>query len=506
MDKSHGMAASSRPINAPQSRSFAGMFGRMFRELPAWEPDGATETGKLASILKIAAEMEEKIDTPKGDIDAIDGVPRIPAAYTFFGQFVDHDITFDPRSSLQKANDPDNLEDFRTPAFDLDNIYGRGPDDQPYLYRREKHRKSLVLGEAKSANDDKIKPVKDADLPRSADGTAIIGDMRNDENLLVSQLQLVFLKFHNKIVADLAAKGMPDDRIFAEAQRLARWHYQWVVIHDWLDRLCGSQIIHEILDIEGEGRFGRPKLMFYHFKEYPFMPVEFSVAAYRLGHSMMRNRYRIKDNRELPLFDLGKDDDSGEDLRGFQHIEPKNTVEWCHLLAFAGKDKAKVQASRKIDKFLCSPVIHMPDRVANPDDVAEPPVPPPEPIDDSRRSLAFRNLLRAYRLGLPSGQSVARRIGVKTNDILPGNTPLWRYMLDEASKFGKGNQLGPVGCRITAEVFIGLLAADPTSFYGTNSTWTPATDPVLTIKPQDPKDPRAFQLRDIIAYAAPESI
>lgn len=74
----------------------------------------------------------------------------INAGYTYLGQFIDHDLTFDPASSLQKQDDPDALVDFRTPRFDLDNIYGRGPDDQPYLY--EEDGRLLQLGRPLTGN------------------------------------------------------------------------------------------------------------------------------------------------------------------------------------------------------------------------------------------------------------------------------------------------------------------------------------------------------------------
>ena len=225
MAESHGTTGVRTTIHAPASRSYQGPFGRMFRNLPAWDPPGADDAAKIASIQQLAVEMVEQTPgAPAGDN------PAIPAGYTYFGQFVDHDVTFDPRSSLQKAMDPENLENFRTPAFDLDCVYGRGPADQPYLYDRPG--KSFLIGNNGQGDDD---------LVRNQSGIAIIGDKRNDENIIVSQLQLIFLKFHNAVLAQHA------DSDFEEAQRLVRWHYQWVVIHDWLKRLCGAALVDDIL-------------------------------------------------------------------------------------------------------------------------------------------------------------------------------------------------------------------------------------------------------------------
>lgn len=469
----------------------------MFRELPAWEPDGSTEGQKIQTIEALANTMV----LTKPDVDA----KNFPAGYTFFGQFVDHDITFDPRSSLQKSNDPDNLEDFRSPAFDLDNIYGRGPDDQPYMYAKldplpnnlpDEDRSVLVLGEAKSS-DPAVKPIAGGDLHRLND-TAVIGDMRNDENLIVSQMQLAFLKFHNKINEALKPRfpGKTDGGArFAEAQRIARWHYQWVVIHDWLTRLCGEELVTEIL--AGSGCPGTPKLWFYHFSEFPFLPVEFSVAAYRLPHSTMRESYTLNNGKKnVPLFQP-QNVSTPDDLRGFQPVPTTKIIEWCHFLEFKGKPAP--QMMRKIDRFLTQPVIELPNQIAPPVPTPGTNVPMP-PADYAPnyigRSLAFRNLLRGYRLGLPSGQSVARRIGAK--DILPGDTPLWYYMLEEADKQQGGNRLGEVGARITAETFIGLLAADPSSYYSTYPGWRPDLETALQIPAEDPKN---FQLRDIIKFS-----
>jgi hypothetical protein len=439
--------------------------------------------------------MVETTDDAKGDLKAI------PAGYTFFGQFVDHDLTFDPRSSLQKANDPDNLEDFRTPAFDLDNVYGRGPDDQPYLYENEggAARYRLRTGTAISAK--KGDDIAGGDLPRTGDGTAVIGDMRNDENLIVSQIQAVFLRFHNSIVAALSADGLTGNKdLFAEAQRVARWHYQWVVVHDWLRRLCGDAIVDEILDANGGGKYGKPKLRFYHYERFPFMPVEFSVAAYRLGHSTMRRKYRLNADVELPLFGTPP-----RDLQGGHPVPAEHVISWRYLLDFK-KYPGVAQSCRKIDHKLCSPVIHLPDSVAQPGDVPSPDF-DPNPSKDIRRSLAYRNLLRAYRLGLPSGQAVARRIGVTPKDILPGKkkgeeTPLWRYMLDEAEAQENGDRLGEVGARITAETFIGLLAGDSSSFYQVYPQWRPGLEPSIKIPPANAN----FQLRDIMKFAGEDFI
>ena len=175
-------------------------------------------------------EGQEKLDHPLNEFEEEDENRTIPAGYTYLGQFIDHDITFDPVSSLQAFNDPYALEDFRTPRLDLDSIYGRGSDDQPYLYTRESKRLKFLLGDDRGLHGaGKERP----DLPRSREEVALIGDPRNDENRIVSQLHALFLRFHNKVVEKLRNQksSMTERELFEEAQRIVRWHYQWLVLH-----------------------------------------------------------------------------------------------------------------------------------------------------------------------------------------------------------------------------------------------------------------------------------
>jgi hypothetical protein len=282
------------------------------------------------------------------------GNADIPSGYTYLGQFIDHDITFDPVSSLQRQNDPDALHNFRTPRFDLDSVYGRGPSDQPYLYEKSGGITRMRLGE-----DVGVAPGEPSgagpDLPRNAPrrlngqevffGTALIGDPRNDENILVSPLHLTMLQFHNKVIEMVAATTpLTDDNLFKEAQRLVRWHYQWVVVHDFLRRIVGAEVIADILRTEtfragdADVSLACPTFRFYHPENSAYMPVEFSVAAYRFGHSMIRGRYDIntfvKNARgeaggPIPIFGPEQpQDDELANLNGFRRLPPQWAVEW----------------------------------------------------------------------------------------------------------------------------------------------------------------------------------
>ena len=423
----------------PISPLHEGKFGRMFR-LPPFIP-----TDKV--IAEIAAVMTE------------DGAgrdnPDIPAGYTYLGQFVDHDLTFDPASSLDKQNDPDALTNFRSPRFDLDSVYGRGPVDDPFLYDKESGGVKLLIGH----HD------REDDLPRNNQDTALIGDPRNDENIFVSQLQLTMLKFHNKVV-DAVVKN-PDWRrgsetVFETAQRVVRWHYQWLVVHDFLKRIVGAEMLASVLDESGV--YPEVVRRFYKWRNEPFMPVEFSVAAYRFGHSMIRGRYSLNTLvGPLPVFTA---DPVGQEplghFGGFRILPPFWTIEWARFFEVDGAGKEALQHSRLIDAKLANPLKALPPEIAG-----------------NRPSLIGRNLTRGARLLLPSGQDVAKRMGAKVLTkaqlALPGGgpAPLWYYVLKEADVQAKGRHLGEVGGRIVAEVFLGLLEHDPSSYLRNEPDWKP---------------------------------
>lgn len=454
-DRPHG--ASTRDVVAPRSPFHGGPFGRLFRKLPPWTPPGADDAAKQDAVRAIASRMVEPDgppDDPAGDNDAI------PVGYTYFGQFVDHDVTFDPVSSLARLNDPDRLVNFRTPRFDLDNVYGEGPDDEPFLYdRRPEQAGGFLIGRASSP--------READLPRNEQETALIGDPRNDENVIVSQLQLSFLLLHNRVLARVKAEeGLVGREAFLRAQTLVRWHYQWVVLTDYLPRICGSDTMSKVLPRRADGSGFDVRLSFYGFKEGPFMPVEFSAAAYRFGHSQVRERYALNDVVSVPVF-LPPERNPGvlADLRGFRRLPGLWSVDWRRFLPIDGA--SRTQPSRRIDTRLSRALSSMPAGAGA----------------TKGSSLAALNLLRGFRLALPSGQAVARAMGERPlpNDelgldpaVAGSEAPLWFYVLKEAELLVQGRHLGPVGGRIVAETLVGLAKADPNGFLSAEPSWTPA--------------------------------
>src|SRR3954464_2741232 len=261
-----------------RSSQFEGRFGRMFRTLPAakFDEDMLRDLARAMSAPADVSTSEDEIDDEENVGTSTD--PGISAGYTYLGQFIDHDLTFDPASSLQRQNDPDALVDYRTPRFDLDCVYGRGPDDQPYLYDNGlKFNLGLrqLTGAASNPNA--------TDLPRSRNGRAIIGDPRNDENVIISQLQGLFFRFHNA----LATPG----RSFGEVQRQVRYHYQWIVLNDFLPTIVSKDVLADIVPHISKGTdvlSDPPVLDYYKVRNEAYMPLEFSAAAYRFGHSMVR--------------------------------------------------------------------------------------------------------------------------------------------------------------------------------------------------------------------------
>jgi hypothetical protein len=474
----------------PRSQFHEGRFGRLFRNLNAFEPDEADLIELADTVIEKAFDVERgdpKNPRPSNIADPING---LSSGFTYLGQFLDHDLTFDPVSQLDRINDPDALRDFRTPRFDLDNVYGGGPDQDVFLYDAQ-DRKHL-LPKDPQAND----------LQRNAQGTAIIGDPRNDENAIVANLHLAFIKYHNSVVDELKTS---DD--FNTASQIVRFHYQWLVVHDFLARVVGEDLVNSILipvKDPGTGTVTQwtGDLRFFQPHNRPFMPVEFSAAAYRFGHSMVRFNYtlnRLTDPddtpgaKELPIFDTTTDIDlrGGRPLDLIEKIPPKDNipdrhVAWFRFLSFNGKDDVKLQPARTIDTQISAGLGHMAPSVG-----AAPTGP---------TSLAARNLLRGRALGLPNGQDVAHAMGIPENLIISTSntdfpftigtgyagdgsvpeitdaeknrlvtlfgdrTPLWYYILKEAELIQKGQMLGPVGGRIVAEVFIGLLLNDPQSY------------------------------------------
>jgi Animal haem peroxidase len=467
-----------------------GKFGRMFPEDPSQPEDSKLEA--LAAAMKDEAANPVSVDRDGGELKVDRGDnPRVPAGFTYLGQFVDHDITLDLTALGPRQEDPNATRNFRTPRLDLDALYGLGPDGSPYLYQRRRAAPNAPLGPpgpnfllGKNRTMDVPAGEFQNDLPRNSQGCALIGDHRNDENLIVAQTHLAFLKFHNKVVAQLTDRSTPPNLVFAEARRIVTWHYQWIVLYDFLERLTEQGIVATILE---NGR------KFYRFETTPYMPVEFSGAAYRLGHSMVREKYslnRIIDNTDLKKISqitgrsgrvIGAVESRPTDTQEIEAVPSTWIIDWRRWYDFKTPPAALPQPSeptgpkfvfnfsRKINPLI-APTLHaLPDGLGN---------------------LAARNLQRGARLKLPCGQEVAKKMKIQ-NVLAPEQiadstvgqvakqhglherTPLWYYILREAEERNDGVRLGPVGSTILAEVFVGLVQGDPDSFLCKKKDWIP---------------------------------
>jgi hypothetical protein len=472
----------------------SGRFGRMFGKLPAF----ATDTPKTRkSLLEIGA--------PGGIMDANENLaadptllitdanlsagnqnnPKLSAGMTFLGQFLDHDLTLDITSSLERQVDPEMIANFRTPTLGLDNVYGAGPDGSPHLYDQ-------VTGQGIKFLVELLAPGGKPDLPRNSQLTALLGDPRNDENVILSQLQVAFLKFHNAVVDYVKTQlGLTaPSEIFKEAQRIVRWHYQWIILHEFLPKTCGQAVVDDVIT---NGR------KFYKWKNEPFIPVEFSVAAYRFGHSQVRPSYRANFTgnpgntpffamifKETPSSTTDPDDLTG----GFR--AKRRFIDWPTFFDFGD---GNVRPNKKIDTLISTALFRLPAKVvANPDPKINP------------NSLAQRNLLRHLTFSLPSGQRVAAAMNLPVltpADLsmlkpwgMDDHTPLWFYILREAAVQASGERLGAVGGRIVTEVFVGVLEGDRTSYLSQDPEWEPF---LPTIDPAETTED--FTMIDLLHFA-----
>jgi hypothetical protein len=449
-------------------------FGRMFPDLPPLytRPEHLAAIGAKNGPMKSTGAAKKTADMPVG--------------HPFFGQFIDHDITLDLTSSFARLDRAEETPNFRTPTLDLDCVYGDGPEGSPFMYWNIASGAGSEFSGIKlltGADTGGATPEQQEDLARSVHGRAIIGDPRNDENRIISQLQLAMIRFHNKVVDKLHADGLEGSHLFEEARRVATWHYQWVVLHDFLKTLVGEPLLADIL---GHGRMiYRPDdCPFGHEEGHdPFIPVEFSVAAYRFGHSMIPQKLQIQPGKPaLEVF--------GPTLGfGFSPLtDLKAVVNWSQVLDLSDPT---VDRADKLDAKLAKDLLDLPFVGAG-----------------GVKSLATRNLLRGQAFRLPAGELVAELCGRPESEIdavtakaallagsaspaadLSAGTPLWLYILIEAGEVGRethpddfdpGEGLGPVGGRIVAETLIGLMELDPHAYPGSDRSWSPDSDKLGT--------------------------
>src|SRR5215213_9633052 len=226
-----------------QDPTAEGRFGFMFKSQPR---QGASTT----QLEELGLKMEEQpvVDPTTGSTTNNDAYnenpnPLLTSGFTFVGQFVDHDITFDTTPLDAQQSDPYATSNFRVPRYDLDSLYGRGPAslDSDLYDATDPDKFAFVPIKYDQIRTDTLAATEYAyDVPRYGDGTAKIADPRNDQTLIILQLHVAMQMFHNKLVDYMRKIGVPRASVFESARRLARWHYQWMVTHEFLPAIVGK--------------------------------------------------------------------------------------------------------------------------------------------------------------------------------------------------------------------------------------------------------------------------
>ncbi len=456
-------------------------------------------------LIRLGTTMRETSNDASGD-------SRIPAAYTYFGQFVDHDVTLETTSATaDQLVHPDlvplpldeirtRLRNLRNATLDLDSVYGLPAPRKGARLRLGTvsklggTEKPLLRPKKKDDNNDVPREGRSPDIEH--DRAALIGDPRNDENTIIAQLQVAFLRAHNILI--------DQGHTFRDARRILRQHYQHIVIADFLPRICNPAIVKKII--------AQGNRIYDAMAEPFFLPLEYAVAAYRFGHSMVREDYDFNLNFNKSgatgtfpatlglLFTFtalsgGFDPVPGP---GTDTLPENWIIEWENFVD-TGKPFNK---ARRLDPKLVEPLFALRTVTGA-----------PEPGDKGR--LAVRNLLRGYLLRMPTGQAVAKAIRTKWDipaltpaQVLEGavseeqaevlrdsgfhkRTPLWFYILAEAAVLGRGQRLGPVGSILVAEILIGLVRRSDDSILRTRG-WKPTLPGVR---------PNKFELADLLRFA-----
>lgn len=439
------------------------LFGRMF---PGLSPLVASDSD-LASL---AAAMRHQ-----GPLDEAPRAECAPAGFTYLARFIEHDITFDPDPLSARTADPAMCRRFRTPSLDLDSLYGSGPGPHRFLFRQDVPKFLIgMTAQSKDALGVDLPPTPN-DFERNRNGVPLIADYRNDEHVVVAQTHVAFLKFHNKVVDTLLAAGYGGELLFLEAARVVRWHYQWIVLYDFVQRFVEPGTVDHLL-LEGRTLF--------QFDESPFIPLEFIAGVFRFVDSMVNDEY--SHNRvfrpeaprlaaasfeQLQRFTSLAGEINGTQPGGFDVLPSNWVIDWRRWYDFRTPLTAtafELNRSGRIDPYLTSRLHALPGS-----------------RDARDGNLVFTHLHHGVMLGLPSGQDIAAELKIdmpsidalSADEIASGSdgevawhkgfhrqSPLWYYLLKEAQIKGQGSRLGPVGGRLLAEVFVGLLQGTPDSF------------------------------------------
>jgi hypothetical protein len=466
----------------------------------------------------LAAQMENQSpDAPGTDRGTKDDSATLPAEYTYLGQFVDHNLDFDQTVQPTANVDPSTLTNFESFRFDLNNVFGGGPAVDPQLYAAD-GRHLLVAGTLGTPQADGFPTVTGNngvfDLARDpVTGVANLIEPRDDETQILSQISAAFIAFYN----DFIDQG----DTYAQARQLTEDYYQEIVLTDILPAFVGQSTIDKYLQIGGNGQVtvNTPNL-----PDANFTPIEFSVGAYRFGHSLVRNNYHVNDilptgsdfDDNVPIFDLTAfqygDLSGGAPLQGpaadaagnCQDANQSNElcrqptdhqIQWKYFVPELDANPADpgINFARNTQPSISPALFNLPaEAIAGCPDQAD-------PVCNGSGSLIARDFARGNYDGLASGQDIARALGCHvlsapslnpTKDTVFNNgTPLIYYVLAEAQKAHQ--TLGCVGRSIVAQTFIRVLWDTPNSILHTNFQPDPS---LVKLAPETP----AFSFGDLL--------
>ncbi len=447
-----------------------GKYLRMFDYLPAYVPTAHAlmALGQCGGPMDANPPKDGQSEAPP--IPDSDRLADFPVGLTYFGQFLDHNITFQASSNFELGQSAQDTVNTRSGRVGLEHLYGFGPDLQSALfYDRHQNGKFWIDCEA------------DWDVPRNKSAVPLIPDPRNDTNVIIAQLHLIFMKFHNAIV-DALPPEVPDDRKFGMAQETAAWHFQWLVLNEFLPKIVTGDVYERVVKHHNPTYY-KPEL------NRALVPVEFATAGYRL-HSLVTECYQLNDHKKGHLFKFRKP---------FTKIEEDCIIDWKYFFDLSHERPAP--RAKRFDGKIVHTFLDMPGPIDSPLEWPKNLRERPEGTEQDPRtqsivaplhSIAVRNMLRGRALGLPSGQAVARHLGLEkvysqeelglgpedlakigvTPSELP-EAPLWYYVMKEADLETGGTTLGTVGSTIVAEVLYGLIAADPSSYLYRDPRWKP---------------------------------
>ena len=392
----------------------------------------------------------------------------VDSGYTYFGQFISHDLTKDV-SSVDEAwqKEPEELVNLQTPRLDLQVLYGGGPERSGEFYEEDKVR--LKVG-ARRADG------RSFDICTGQQGERIVADDRSAANLILRQMTAVFARLHNCAVEQFRPEIVDEKALFERARLQTQRQFRWLVLKDYLPTMLNPEVYRKVfIDNSSSIRWDTFSI-----------PIEFAAAAMRFGHAMVRPNYLFGFEREMLLPKiLGRTPDRGA-------LADEAEINWGFFFQGAGPGGAVT--ARPIDTRLSLPLHRLPADLIGVAEIACPHF----RIAKNPDQLSIRTLLRGAGLRLASGQTAAHAFGetaltmadlcqnsdgketeqgrILRDTGLVRETPLWYYILKESEVRENGNRVGPVGSHLIAETIFGALRSDPHSCL--NQTDVKPTPPI----------------------------